>query len=71
LKFIATEPKLSSPRGNNVNGVSVDAKVVFGAKMGVPFFQIGLILEMNGNFAYGWAIKKLRKFVNIKFRIGF
>ncbi len=39
LKFIATEPLFSSPRVNNVNGVSVDAKVVFDVKMCVPFLN--------------------------------
>jgi hypothetical protein len=38
LKFIATEPKLSSSRGNNVNGVSGDAEVIVDVKMGVHFF---------------------------------
>jgi hypothetical protein len=38
LKLIATEPLFSSPRGNNVNGVSVDAEVIVDAKMGVPLF---------------------------------
>jgi hypothetical protein len=38
LKLIETEPLLSLPRGNNVNGVSGDAEVIVDVKMGAPFF---------------------------------
>jgi hypothetical protein len=38
LKLNETESLLESPRGNNVNGVSVDAEVIVDAKMGVPLF---------------------------------